>query len=161
MHIYNWYHSDVTSIHYVHEYIIVNYRAIPLLFAFPISLFPFAPHLSPLTYLEPSLLWQDPSSSFPVCSWTDLPISLPLFIYPSSQNPDPPGFPRSKYTFIRTTSRIWLTRSSTKVMQHTYYFWMHQILDCLDFLRTYSNPKYHTPYMNLILAFHLCYNIKL
>ncbi len=37
----------------------------------------------------------------------------PLAIYPSFQNPDPPGFPRSKYTFIRTTSRTLLTRSST------------------------------------------------
>jgi hypothetical protein len=55
MHIYNWYDSDVTGIHYVNEYVIVYYRATPLLFLslFP---FPFAPHLSPFTYLEPSLL---------------------------------------------------------------------------------------------------------
>ncbi len=64
-----------------------------LCFLLPFSPFPFAPHSSPLTYLEPSLLWQDPSTSFPGCSWTDLPISLPLFIYPSFQNPDPRGFP--------------------------------------------------------------------
>jgi hypothetical protein len=31
MHTYNWYHSDITGIHYVHECITVYYRAIPLL----------------------------------------------------------------------------------------------------------------------------------
>ncbi len=44
-------------------------------------------------------------------NWSSL--FLPLFIYPPFQNPDPPEFPRFKYTFIRMTSRIWLTRSST------------------------------------------------
>jgi hypothetical protein len=34
MHIYNWYHSDIIGIHYVHEYVTVYYRVIPLLFAF-------------------------------------------------------------------------------------------------------------------------------
>ncbi len=49
------------------------------------------------------------NSQFPSpCSYT-----------PSSQNPDPPGFPRSKYTLIRTTSRIWLTRSSTLHIFHS------------------------------------------
>jgi hypothetical protein len=39
MHIYNWYHSDITGIRYVHKYVTVYYRAIPLLsaFHFPIS----------------------------------------------------------------------------------------------------------------------------
>ncbi len=35
MHIYNRYHSDITGIHYVHEYVAVYYRAIPLLSASP------------------------------------------------------------------------------------------------------------------------------
>jgi hypothetical protein len=35
---------------------------------------------------------------------------------PSHPNPAPPGFTRSKFTFIRTMSRIWLTRSSTSIM---------------------------------------------
>ena len=52
MHIYNWYHSDVTGIHYVHEYVTMYYRAIPLL---SVSLFPFAPHSS-LSYLLGTLL---------------------------------------------------------------------------------------------------------
>jgi hypothetical protein len=34
MHIYNWYHSDSTGIHYVHEYVTVYFRAFPLLSAF-------------------------------------------------------------------------------------------------------------------------------
>ncbi len=47
MHIYNWYHSDVTGIHYVHEYVIVYYRAIPLLL---LSLFSI-PFCSPFVSL--------------------------------------------------------------------------------------------------------------
>jgi hypothetical protein len=50
MHIYNWYHSDVTSIHYVHEFVTVNYRSIPLLFASPL----FVPFCSP--FVSPYLL---------------------------------------------------------------------------------------------------------
>jgi hypothetical protein len=42
-----------------------------------------------------------------------LKITMLCFLAPSFQIPDPLGFPRPKYTFIRTTSRIWLTRSST------------------------------------------------
>ncbi len=37
MHIYNWYHSDVTGIRYVHEYVTMYYRAISLAFCFPFS----------------------------------------------------------------------------------------------------------------------------
>ncbi len=52
-------------------------------------------------------------------NWSSL--FLPLLIYPSFQNPDPPGFSRSKYTFIRTTSRTYLTRSSTSLMYDVYW----------------------------------------
>jgi hypothetical protein len=37
----------------------------------------------------------------------------PLSHIPPIPKSRPPGVPRSKYTFIRTTSRTWLTRSST------------------------------------------------
>ncbi len=37
----------------------------------------------------------------------------PLSHIPLVPKSRPPGVPRSKYTFIRTTSRTWLTRSST------------------------------------------------
>ncbi len=108
MHIYNWYYSITTSIllctwdenGYVHEH--------SSCFFSPGS--PCSPVQSPSTYLEPSLLWQDPSTSFPGCSWTNSPISLPWLINPLTQNPDPPGFSRSKYTFIRTTLRTQPTK---------------------------------------------------
>jgi hypothetical protein len=54
MHIYNWYHSDVTGIHYVHEYVTVCYRAIPLLFAFSFL------HSVLLPICLPLLTWNPP-----------------------------------------------------------------------------------------------------
>jgi hypothetical protein len=53
-HIYNWYHSNVTDIHYVHEYRLHEFRLIPLLLAFLHSL--LLPICTLFTYLEPSLL---------------------------------------------------------------------------------------------------------
>jgi hypothetical protein len=50
MHIYNWYHSNVTDIHYVHEYNYNIHGAIPLLFYLPL-LNPFAPLSNPLHLL--------------------------------------------------------------------------------------------------------------
>jgi hypothetical protein len=50
--IHNWYHSDITGIHYVHEYITVQLWSNPLAFCFPLFPFPFAPLSSPFTYLE-------------------------------------------------------------------------------------------------------------
>jgi hypothetical protein len=88
---------------------------------------------SPSTYLEPSLLWQDPSTSVSDCLWTELPISLSLLINPSFQNSDPPMFLTSKYTLIRTVSRTWLTRSST--VQH---YWSFIYLWVLTKTRTVS-----------------------
>jgi hypothetical protein len=94
------------------KYATVYYRAIPLLSAFPFLILlcsPFVPLylLGTLlavigsVHLVPRLLvnW---SSHFP-----------PLAHIPLIPNPGPPGSPRSKYTFIRMTSRTWLTRSST------------------------------------------------
>jgi hypothetical protein len=108
MYIYNWYHSDITGIHYIHEYIKVHHRAIPLLSAFPYFhslLLPFR-----LPYLLGTLLaviGSRPPRSQVACK----------LIFPF-QNPDPPGSPRSKYTFIRTTLQTWLTRSSTETLTH-------------------------------------------
>ncbi len=115
MHIYNWYHSNVTGIHYVHEHRLQRVQDNPLASYF--SPFSFAPHSYPL-YLLGTLLavigsvhlvsrllvnW---SSHFP-----------PLAHLPPIPKSRPPEFPRSKYTFIRMTSRTWLTRSSTRTKQ--------------------------------------------
>ncbi len=51
--VYNWYHSNTTDIHYVHEYRPQLIRNIPLPSCF--SSFPFAPHLHP-PYLLGTLL---------------------------------------------------------------------------------------------------------
>jgi hypothetical protein len=55
MRIYNWYHSDVTGIHYVHEYKLQYTRRNPLAFS-PLAdslLLPFPiPFPIPFTYLE-------------------------------------------------------------------------------------------------------------
>ncbi len=90
MHIYNWYHLDIEGIHYVHEHVTVYFWVIPLLSAFLFS-FPFAPHSSPFTYLEPSLLWQDPIHLVPrlLVNWSPRfpsPTHIPLI--PKSR---PPG----------------------------------------------------------------------
>jgi hypothetical protein len=54
MHIYNWYHSDITGTHYVHEYVTVYYRTIPLLFAFSVL------HSLLLPIRLPLLTWNPP-----------------------------------------------------------------------------------------------------
>jgi hypothetical protein len=83
IHIYNWYHSITTSIPlYTWARTWIMYKAYSPCFFFPLAdslLLPFL--LS--TYLEPSLLWQDPSTSFPGCSWTNFPISLTWLLPPT------------------------------------------------------------------------------
>jgi hypothetical protein len=51
MHIYNWYHSNVTDIHYVHGLWITIYMAQSPCFLFPFAEPLFAPLSDPL-YLE-------------------------------------------------------------------------------------------------------------
>jgi hypothetical protein len=112
MHIYNWYHLDITGIHYVHEYVTVNFSVIPLFSAshFPI---PFCSPFASLYLLGTLLAVTGSVHLVPRLHETDLPVSLPSPIYPSFQNPDPLGFPRPKHTFTKMTSQIWVTRSST------------------------------------------------
>jgi hypothetical protein len=56
MHIYNWYHSTVTGIHYIHEHRLQCTWRIPLAF-YLLLLIPLCSPFQPLsTYLEPSLL---------------------------------------------------------------------------------------------------------
>jgi hypothetical protein len=97
----------------VHEYVTVNYRAIPLLLAFPLL------HSLLLPIRLPLLTWNPPCCDrirpprSQVARKLTFPFPSPCSYAPHSKIPTPPGFPRSKYTFIRTTSRIWLTRFST------------------------------------------------
>jgi hypothetical protein len=51
MHIHNWYHSDVTGIHYVHEHNLQYTRRNPLAFS-PLADSLLLPFLIPFTYLE-------------------------------------------------------------------------------------------------------------
>jgi hypothetical protein len=89
MHIYNWYHSNVSGIHYVHEYRFSIYGAIPLLFI-PLAESPLLPFWTPFTYLE-TLLAVTGSVHLSLrllVNWPPLsqpfPQSLPP---PNSQNP--------------------------------------------------------------------------
>ncbi len=93
MHTYNWYHSDITGIHYVHKYITVYYKAIPLLSAFP---FP-TPFCSPFVslYLLGTLLAV--IASPPPRSWVArkliFPFPCPYPYTPHSKIPTPRGLP--------------------------------------------------------------------
>jgi hypothetical protein len=51
MHIYNWYHSDITGIHYVHEHKLQYTRCNPLAFSSLVNSL-LLPFLVPFTYLE-------------------------------------------------------------------------------------------------------------
>jgi hypothetical protein len=56
MHIYNWYHSITTGIHYIHEHRFDVHGTFPLLYYLPLlSSVPFCSHLYPL-YLLGTLL---------------------------------------------------------------------------------------------------------
>jgi hypothetical protein len=55
MHIYNWYHSNVTGIHYVHKYRLQYTWHIPLAFLSPLADSLLLPVLTPL-YLLGTLL---------------------------------------------------------------------------------------------------------
>ncbi len=90
MHIYNWYHSNVTGIHYAHKYRLQYTWSIPLAFYLPL-LIPFCSPFWPLfTYLE-TLLAVTGSVHLSLrllVNWPPLsqpfPQSLPP---PNSQNP--------------------------------------------------------------------------
>ncbi len=113
MHMYNWYHSDITGIHMYTSRVIVHCRTIPLLFAFPSLHSPLLPiRLPSLTWNPPCCDRIRPPRSQVACKLIS-PFPSPCSYTPHSKIPTPPGFSRSKYTFIRTTSRTWLTRSST------------------------------------------------
>ncbi len=93
MHTYNWYHSDITGTHYVHEYITVCCRTIPLLSAFPFSI-PFCfPFVS--LYLLGTLLAV--IGSRPPRSWVArkliFPFPSPCPYTPHSKIPTPWGLP--------------------------------------------------------------------
>ncbi len=81
--------------------------AIPLLFPF------CSPFESPLLTWNPPRCDRIRPPRSQVAGKLIFPFPSPCSYTSPFQNPDPPEFPRSKYTFIRTTSRIWLTRSRT------------------------------------------------
>ncbi len=130
MHIYNWYHSDFTGIHYIHELLqwVIEQSSCFLLSLFSI---PFcSPFVSP--YLLGTLLAVIGSVRLVprlLVNWSSHFPPIPLF-----QNPDPPEFLRSKYTFIRTTSLTWLTRSNYDLFVFVlnlllwHYLWSRRVL---------------------------------
>jgi hypothetical protein len=92
-----------------------NYRAIPLLSAFP---FPI-PFCSPFVslYLLGTLLaviGSCPPRSHVARELTS-PFPSPYLYTPHSKIPTPWGLPDPNIHFIRTTSRTWLTRSRTSL----------------------------------------------
>jgi hypothetical protein len=92
MHIYNWYHSDVTGIHYVHEYVTVSYRAIPLLFTFSFLYSLLLPiHLPLLTWNPPCCDRIRPPRSH-VARKLIFPFPSPCPYTPHSKIPTPQGF---------------------------------------------------------------------
>ncbi len=70
---------------------------------------PLSPFFVPFTYLEPSLLWQDPSTLVSGYSQTDLPFLNPSPFPPHSKFP----VPRLNMRLTTTTSRIRLLLSGT------------------------------------------------
>ncbi len=80
------------------------------------SIFSFAPLCSPFYLLGTLLLWQDPSTSFPGCSWTT-PLFPHLALVPSHPKSRPPlGFPDPNMHLIRTTLRTQPISSQTDMM---------------------------------------------
>jgi hypothetical protein len=93
MHINNWYHSKVTDIHYEHEYVTVNYRAIPLLLCFPFLHSPLLPIcLSLLTWNPPCCDRIRPPRP-QVAGKLIFPFPSPCSYTPHSEIPTPWGFP--------------------------------------------------------------------
>ncbi len=98
---------------YVHKYVTVYFSVIPLLFA---SLFPI-PFCSPFIslYLLGTLLAVTGSSPprSQVARKLISPFASPHPYTPHSKIPTPWGFPELNIHITKTTSRTWLTRSST------------------------------------------------
>jgi hypothetical protein len=89
MHTYNWYHSNVTGIHYVHKHRLQYTWRIPLAFLFPLAdslLSPFYPLL--LTWNPPSCDRIRPPRSQVACKLTPPSQSFP--------NPPPSKFPEPR-----------------------------------------------------------------
>jgi hypothetical protein len=90
MHIYNWYHSNVAGIHYVHEYRLQCTWRIPLAFYLPL-LIPFCP-LS-----DPSLLtWNPPSCDRIRPPWSQVACKLTSPFPTLSPIPPPFQIPRTQ-----------------------------------------------------------------
>ncbi len=89
MHIYNWYHSNVIGIHYIHEHRLQYTWRIPLAFYLPLSI-PFAPLSDPsvLTCNPPSCDRIRPPRSQAACKLTS-PFSTLSPIPPPSEFPEP------------------------------------------------------------------------
>ncbi len=95
------------------NYVTVHCRVIPLLFASPFLhslLLPIS--LSLLTWNPPFCDRIRPPHS-QVAHELIFPFPSPCSFTPHSKIPTPRGLPDPNYTFIRTTSWTWLTRSST------------------------------------------------
>jgi hypothetical protein len=91
MHIYNWYHSSITGIHYVHEHNYNESRIIPffLLFSIPLC----SPFVSPLLTWNPPCCDRIRPPRTQVARKLTSPFPLPGSYTPPFQSPDPQGFP--------------------------------------------------------------------
>jgi hypothetical protein len=103
MHIYNWYHLNVTAIHYVHEYRLQYTWRIPLAFLSPLADSLLLPFLTPL-YLLGTLL--------AVTGSVHLGLRL-LVNWPPLSQPFPQSLPPSKFPEARLSSAsLWWPQGS-------------------------------------------------
>jgi hypothetical protein len=114
MHIHNWYHSDVTGIHYVHERNYNIHGAIPLLFL-PLLIL-FCPLSDPLY-----LLGNPPSCDRIRPPWSQVACKLTSPFSTLSQ-PSPLQIPRTQVInrLTMTTSRIRLLLSGTVTLNFSF-----------------------------------------
>ncbi len=109
MHIYNWYHSNITGIHYVHEYRLRYTRRNPLAFISPCR-FPFAPLSNP-----PLLTWNPLRCDRIRPPWSQ--VACKLTSPSSTLSPIPPHLQIPRTQVIKcltmTTSRLQLLLSGT------------------------------------------------
>ncbi len=113
MHIYNWYHSDVTGIHYIHEHRLQYTWRIPLSFLSPLADSPLLP-FAPLS--NPSLLtWNPPCCDrIRLVNWSPLSQPFPQSLPP--QNSQNPGCQAPHYDDLKNPA------SSVRNINYTTFF---------------------------------------
>jgi hypothetical protein len=147
MHIYNWYHSNVTSIHYVHEYVTENYRIIPLLLCFPFL------HSLLLPIRLPLLTWNPPCRDrirpprSQVAHKLIFPFPSPCSYTPHSKIPTPRSFPDpnihslGRHRDSGSQDPAHVASSCRKSLKNQIFFVLKKIIRGIKKHRIYANSK--------------------